>query len=143
MMNYQLCLLSLLIVGCSPTAKECTPKAALLYTNSMGGEGTPQCYEHFLVLDSYDDACFSRINFTALARSYVRASHSKGPICYVSFLRPDSKKFFDVSEPDLAGLATYQIIAFGMDSLTIQSLSIGAFGNQKKFQVSGNDLVEH
>jgi hypothetical protein len=90
----------------------------------------------------YNEACFSRINFAAQATSYVKSSSRNRPICHITFLRPDSKAFFDASEPDLAGLATYQIISFKMDSLTIKSARIGANGYEKEFQVLNNGLIE-
>jgi hypothetical protein len=133
MLRYVLGALLLLSHGCQPTlpgASTCSPSLTLLGTNAIGENH----YEHFVVLNGYEDSCLARVMFPELARAYTDTARHNTPILYVTFLRPASRDFYDPREPDIAGLLNYQIVTCRMDGHRVESVSIGAPGKEKAFE---------
>ncbi|OON70725.1 hypothetical protein [Hymenobacter sp. CRA2] len=140
-MKYFLAALLLLNVGCQQTPPDtptCSSSFSLLDTNAIGENQ----YEHFVVLNGYEDACFSRVAFTKLARAYADTVRRNTPVLYVTFLRPASREFYDSHEPDIAGLLAYQIVKCRMDGRRVDQISIGAYGKEKTFSAENNTLIE-
>jgi hypothetical protein len=114
MLKYVLGALLVLGHGCRPTppgAATCVPSLSLLDTNALGENQ----YEHFVVLNGYQDACLAHVVFTDLARAYTDTVRRNTPVLYVTFLRPASRDFYDPREPDIAGLFNYQIVSCRID----------------------------
>lgn len=131
----------LLNLGCQqapPSALVCSTSLSLLDTNAVGKNG----YEHFVVLNGYEDSCFSWVAFADLAHTYTDTVRRSTPVWAVTFLRPASQKKYDRSEPDIVGLFDYQIASCQMDGHLVKQISAGAHGREKTFSVKNKVLNE-